>query len=424
MSFPSYKFGFVFIPPDMCDDLQLIERTLNIIESCMVPNLDFNFDSQPIGKEDFRQFRTILDDQLHVLLDILYQNGNLLRTQEFDNQEIKLKSNFIQLACEQTEKNKLFQSEQGILIASLNKLLNDNFKSFHVNVIKSTIDKFKEKLNKNSWKRSFGSVFGFVRFCEILTHERREDVDDDFIIFALSVGSNLITLIDPQFRTLGLKIYRILLTNGDKDKIQNLNIHEVIYKESFDLVRKSNEYDFNDHLLEVLYEISCLQDQHVKSSKWCKYDAIMNEILEKATLESDAKIFLLLLNKITKFCEISYEKNLENYRTLRWTNKLTEFMIRESTRILNNAENGLKILSHFHSIYIVCFSNFAVEILDEKFTDFTRKLILVLMQVANNFRDNKIMIDLIIKFIETIREHQKLNTQLTNILNKLIEKVR
>lgn len=420
----------------MCDDQQLIERTLKIIETCIVPSLEFDFDTQPIGNKDFKLFRTALDDQLHLLLDILYQNGNLLRDQDFDNQGIELKCNFILLACEQTEMNELFQSEQKILVSTINKLLIDNFKNFPANVIKSTIDKFKEKLSKNSWKRSLGSIFGFVRFCEILSDERCEDFNDDLIIFALSVGSNLISVIDPKYRTLGLKIYRILLTKVDREKIKNLNINEVIYTESFDLIKKSSELAFNDHLCEVLYETSRLQDHQVKNSKWCKFDDIMSELLEKASHESDLSVFILLLEKITKFCAISYDiENFQdadevsqiadrmNHRTMRWINKLSEFMIRESTRVLNNLENGIKILKLFHSIYILSFSTIDVKILDEKFEDFTRKLILVLMQFVNNYRDHPTMITSIIKFLQTIQEHQKKNEQLTNGLNKLIDKL-
>lgn len=417
----------------MNDDLRLIERTLNVIEACLLPPLEFDIDSQPIGKQDFNDFRVILDDQLHLLLDILYQNGNLLRDQDYYNQSSKLKSEFVILACEQTEPNEFFQTDQQILISSLQSLLEENFSNFHVNVIKNVIDHFKKQFQNDVWKKHFGSVFGFARFCELLSEKRNSLVDNDFIIFTLSVGSKLISLIDPMFRTVGLKIYKIIMSNTDDKRIKDLNIHQVVYRESFDLIKKSSGIAFNDHLFEVLYETSRLEDEDVKNSKWCKFDDIMTELLEKAGVESDAQLFLLLLQKLVKFCAITYDtiesfddievvkanSRQTNYRTMRWIKKLTEFITRESTRILNNNENGVKILHLYHCIYIVSFSNVDAETLGTKFIAFIQKLILILMRVRNNYSADENFKIVITDFIGTVRNHLRTNDQLVNCLEKL-----
>lgn len=422
----------------MCDDRQLLERTLNVLQACQLPPLQFDFDSQPIGKQDFNDFHVVLDDQLHLLLDILYQNGNLLKDQDYDNQGVKLKSEFVIVACEQIEEpNEFFQTDQSILVSSLSSLLTDNFADFHNHVIRDVIDYYKKQLHNDVWKRNFGSVFGFSKFCELLSTQRKSFFDSDFIMFTLSVGSKLISLVDPLFRTIGLKLYRTIVSNCDQKKLRDLNIHQVIHGESFSLIKKSSGLAFNDHLFDVMYETSRLDDGDVRNSKWCKFDDIMTELLEKAGLESDGQLFLLLLGKLVRFCAMSYDRvesfdDIEtvkavsretNYRTMRWIKKLSQFIIRESSRILNSREDGLKILNYFHCIYVLSFANVDAEMLGENFVHFLQKLVIMQMQILNHYQDDDKFKAEILKLLSTIRDHNIKNEELIVQLDKIILKI-
>ncbi|CRL05230.1 CLUMA_CG018119, isoform A, partial [Clunio marinus] len=74
----------------MNEDNKILERAINTSAACLLPSLLSNFDANPLSHDEFNEFREILFDQLHLLLDILYQNRNLLNDKTFDNQHVQL----------------------------------------------------------------------------------------------------------------------------------------------------------------------------------------------------------------------------------------------------------------------------------------------------------------------------------------------
>lgn len=386
----------------------------------------------------------MLDDQLYLLLDILYQNGNLLKDQAFDNQLLQLRVNIFLLTCEQSEPNPFFQTEQTILIDSLVKLTEDNMKHFDSAVMTRVIQVYKDGLARDCWKKQFGLIHGFPKFCEIVLKRKPEMVNGDLTLFILSVGSNLVLHYDPHFKTIGLKIYRLLLEHGKKSLLEEMNIHHVIYAESFKMLRKSTELDFNDHIYECLLQVVSVEDRDVKTSRWCKFDDVFEEISTQFCTESDFKISVLLLNKIVKFCAITYDRiaidlsdvtldQLEhhyselrsrttqtNYRTMRWIKRLLQNMVTESTKLLSNSSDCFKLLQAFHSIYILTISNTDPENLGQQLIDFTKKIVLLLMQVARTYKNDKSVIQSIALFLKTIEQHQSENQEFTDCLQKIL----
>lgn len=70
----------------MCDDKKTIESAFNVTKSCLLPTLIDSLDAKPMQYEDFDTFRLILNDNLHLLLDLLHQNEELLlKEQAFDS---------------------------------------------------------------------------------------------------------------------------------------------------------------------------------------------------------------------------------------------------------------------------------------------------------------------------------------------------
>lgn len=426
----------------MSSESQLIERALKVSSSCLLSPLPQCLDQQPIGREDFTEFRLMLDDQLHLLLDILYQNRNLLIEQAHDNEFIQLRANIVLLTCEQTEPNPYFQTEQTILIASLSKLLYDNFCHFDNRVIQNVLQDFKEKLKRDCWKKQLGKIHAFPKFCEIILKERPEAVNGDALMFMLSVGSNLVWHHDPHYKTIGLKVYRHIVELGKKALLKEMNIHEVIFSESFALLRKCSEIEYNDHLYEVLHNVIKIEDAEVINSNWCKFDDVMDEILEQFGIEND-NLSRLILRKIVQICGVSQfevdvlredatidettqffevlkSKTRINYRTMRWINKLTQMMIRESSRLLSNSRNSFVTLNLFHQVYIVTIFNLEPSVLDQQLSDFTRKFVLILMRVVNTFKEDDNVKSAVKCFLETIESHQKSDAALSRDLQALL----
>lgn len=422
----------------MSDDERIIERALSASSACLLPALSADFDSMVIHKDVFNDFRFMLDDQLMLLLDILYQNGNLLRDKAHDNQLVQLRVNILILACEQTEANPFFLSEQKILFNSLARLLDDNFIHFDDVVIRRSIETYKNGLKKNSWKKQLGMIHSFAKFCEIILMKKPESVNSDVMMFMLYVGSNLVSHYEPNYKSIGVKVYRQMMENGDKNLLKDLNIHQVIYSESFPMIQKSSDLEYNDHLYECLLQVVAIEDSDVRDSKWCKFDDVMTELLTQFAIESNEAVSLLLLEKIVKFCGVSYEPlqgfdqhernieelkaktRLENYRTMRWIKKLMEMMIRESSKLMNNSSGSHKVLVTFHFIYIITISNMNPLDIGQQLTDFTKKLVLILMRVAKTFKDESKVISSIVLFINTIGQHQHQNEELLTCLDKIL----
>ena len=428
----------------MTDEENLIERALNVSSACLLPALREDCDAKPISPTDFNEFRMMLNDQLHLLLDILYHNENLLKSEAFDNQLVLLRVNIFLITCEQTEPNQFFQTDQKILIDSLARLAEDNLKHFNDAVTKKVIQVYKDGLQKDCWKKQFGLIHGFPKFCEIMLKEKPESFNADIYLFILSVGSNLVLHYDPNFKTIGLKIYRTMLEHGDKNLLKELNIHQVVYSESFNMMRKSSEPDFNEHLYECLFQAVKIEEKTVKTSRWCKFDDVLQELLTQLCSESDLKISLLLLNKLMKFCGIIYDglvmelpdgeldqlehhyKNLmlkaskTNYRTMRWIKRLLQVMVTESSKLLSDSTYCFKFIHGYHSIYILTMFNTESEVLGQQLIDYTKKIIFLLMQVARKYKDDKPVMTSLVLFLKTIAQHQRNSPELLNCIEKIL----
>lgn len=422
---------------------KLLERALKTASTCLMSPLLVDFDRSPIGREDFQEFRLMLDDQLHLLLDILYQNRTLLIEQAHDNKLTQLRVDIVLLTCEQTESNPYFQTDQNILISSLKKLLDDNLSHFDSLVTQKLIETYKESLKKDSWKKQLGKVHGFPKFCQIMLQHRQEAVDSDLLLFMLSVGSNLVCHQDPHFKTIGLKIYRHIVELTNKDLLKETNIHQVIYSESFTMLRKSSELDYNDHLYEVLLNSVRIEDEEVVNSKWCKFDDVLTELLRQFGIESDAILSKLLMKKIVQFCgvsqrpfkslaeDVSIDENKNhfeklkavtktNYRSMRWITKLTQLMIQESAKLLSSSSAAIFFLNSFHEIFILTVFNIEPSSLGEQFSNITRKFILILMRVVNHFGDDQHVKAAVRMFLETISHHQRQDTCLASDIEALM----
>lgn len=422
----------------MADFGRIFERALSTSEACLLPPLSQDLDTNPINHDDFNEFRNMLNDQLHLLLDILYQNGNLLREKTFDNQLVQLRVNLLLITCEQAAPNAFYRSDQNILVTSLWKITDDNLVHFDGAVLRKVLQTYKDGLGKDRWKKHLGLVHGFPKFCEILLNRRPEVVDRDAILFILSVGSNLVAHFDPHYKTIGLKVYRMLLEGGDKDLLKELNIHQVIFSESFPMMNKSDEVEFNENLLECLLNVVSMEDSIVRNFRWCKFDDVFIALLSLLGSHSESELSILLLNKVAKLCgvgvvepsenqsestEIRLESGLTteaNYRTMRWVKHLMEMMIRESPKMLSSRSISLKILDAFHRIYVESILSVDPTMLDPQLTDLTRKLIMMLMEIARSFKSDPDVVKFIVRLLKIIESHHQRVEEFVGCLQNIL----
>lgn len=421
----------------MVDNERLLERAVSTSSACLLPPLRDDIDAKPMAREDFKSFLTILDDQLHLLLDILYQNGNLLSDPSFDNALTQLRVNLLLVRCEQTAENQFFQTEQSILKESLASLTDKNVQYFDDKIFLKVIETYKTCLTKNCWKRQLGMIHSISKFCEIFFTKRPQLVNEDILLFLLSIGSNLAAHYDPYYKTIGLRIYNKMLKLCDKDLLKELNIVQVIYNESYSMLRKSNDLNLNEEVYESLFYVILIEGSDGKSSKWSKFDDVMSELLTQCGIEIDPSTSEVCLKRIVKFCAIDYQiedlvtlettyaklskisRNHENRRTMRWLKKLMEMMIRESARLINSSEDCCTVLCAYHCIYITTIKTLDSQIIGNQLIDFSKRLVVILLQVVSRFKNDFNVIDSIISLLKTIEDHQENNGDLVNCLRKV-----
>lgn len=76
------------------DEDNVLGTFTKIVDSCLVPVLDKNIDQEIISSENFTEFRLILNENLHLLLDILYKHEQFLMLEE---EELDLRMKKVQI---------------------------------------------------------------------------------------------------------------------------------------------------------------------------------------------------------------------------------------------------------------------------------------------------------------------------------------
>ncbi|CAO1427754.1 unnamed protein product [Diamesa hyperborea] len=414
----------------MHDNDKFIESACNVTKSCLLPTLIDCLDAKPMQHEDFDSFRLILNDNLHLLLDLLHQYEELLlKEQAFDSRLTNFRTNLVLLICEQTSTNPYFQTDQEIVLKPLERVLDRYFTYIEDNILDKLLTTYKEQLKQSTWKKYLGSVYGFLIFSENLLKKKPVNIDGDKVMFILSVGSIFLSHYEPCYKTIGLKLFHLLLENCSKDLLVELNIHSVIYSECFSNTMKVKD-TLESHAIiwDCLYSILSIDNSEIKDSNWSKFDDVMHVLLQEFGFESDPKICINILKQILRFSTIGtgieYESHLifqddlpnfqelktissrkENVRTLRWIKELMATFIRESTKMLIDPKDSFIILNSFHNLYILTIFCIDPTILGQPLADFMKKFTIILMQTARTFSTNMKILQSIAEFLKTLRDH-------------------
>lgn len=373
----------------MEDDFNLIEKILNTIKSTQVPLLKEDFDAVPISNEDFNEYKEFSDQQIKIILDIFYQHESLLTNSSYDNIHSALKVNILLMASEQLEINPYYSISNQHQLISLEKLISSHVDNFEDVIFTKTIQVFKDTLNNEDWKKNLGRIYGFSWFTKFYLNFKTSS-NEDFLVFALSVASKLISIYDPEFKKIGLKIFSSMLELGDKTAIKKINIHSVIFDEVHLLMDRSTDIEFNEYLYNSIFIALTLDDSikmkpsTIEDTKWCKLDDVIEKLLHQVTINRDQKFHNFLLYETAKFCGINSNIKLmeiekieglneiyfnelknscceRNIRLLRWLKPILQ-LIREEL----NASSEKFVVNILKIIYTFTMHNF-----EEEFKEYT-----------------------------------------------------
>lgn len=144
----------------------VLKLATELATNCHLPELTVDFDSQPFERAHFQKFNELLNSNLHLLLDLIQYNGEILF--EISTETIDFQTNLILLLCEQMKMTD-FQTDQKILQQNIHDLQSRYFQKLLLSqtILKRIFDGYKSKIRVDKWKRNIGAVYGLSAFCEV-----------------------------------------------------------------------------------------------------------------------------------------------------------------------------------------------------------------------------------------------------------------
>lgn len=188
-----------------------ISLATELVQLCLVPELTTDIDTQQIEPAHFVEFKRILDENLHLLFDLIQQCESVLFDETTDTQVFR--KHFILLLCEQSADNVPFKSEQLILQQNVKHLIDKWFRKIlnEKCIFELVLQHYKTLLKVNVWKKNIGAIFGFHRFCQ-LNYKSSNDLHMNEMFFVLATGTLLLEHYEPMYKQLGIDLYNILLS--------------------------------------------------------------------------------------------------------------------------------------------------------------------------------------------------------------------
>lgn len=396
----------------------------DLLKSSLLPELVQDIGIEPIESKHFDTFRQSLEVTLVQVFDIIHHNEDILYNTE--KETLLIRQDFILLLCEQTALRTLFQIKNKLLMDNISHLINKHFMKMINNdrekLLNSLFLYYKERLRTTCWKKHLGAVHGFDRFCELYFRENKNELSSELATFLLSVGLLLEEFYDPIYREMGFKVLNIILTAMPIQKIEDMNVQNLIYETAFRDIPKLTSKEGTIVIWQCL--LKCLEIFQIKDiSKWNKIDDLMLNLFQRITFESKTETCIELFLIIPKLCLVgienesnklnfsTYQKDISVFRkkckdlycpsAYRWVKKMLELFVAESNRLLGNASTALQMLSVFHYCFLVCIFSVPAKITQPHFLEFLQKFPLILMEVLNVNKNDKILKMSVKDFFET-----------------------
>ncbi|XP_030370084.1 uncharacterized protein LOC115620801 isoform X1 [Scaptodrosophila lebanonensis] len=354
----------------------------DLVEICMLPALKENLDQLRLEPEHFGNYRAHLKAHLPILYDLL-QSTEDTWLNGADPAQKQLRANLVLLLCELTAVKDILELEirDKFVLDNANKLLNKLSQRLDSDVQAQIIKYYEEKLHKDCWKRQLGATHGFIRYLECQYSASDASMSTNMMTFTLAVGLNVRECYEILYKELGVRIFLLMLTHNDATKLQDLNIHGVIYDDVF-----RDTYNMDGHTLEgkkAVWNCLCLCLDHftlMDRFVWNQCDDMLERLLHIITLSSGAETSICLLPFITKLCyHFSINRNeietkladdltqsealtecrevcmaLNSYTSYRWAKSILQMLVLETEKLLQGIEICCSMLLEMLRCYLVC----------------------------------------------------------------------
>ncbi|XP_062533835.1 uncharacterized protein LOC134202871 isoform X2 [Armigeres subalbatus] len=293
----------------------LLERATGLIKCCKLPRLTRNIDEAQLKPETFRDFLAILDETLPQLFDLMAQyESELLGFDEFNRGNLEFQVNLALMVAEQVYvPGELYeyQTENVTYRARLSDMYQNGLLERILTgkgserTLKLMWEHYQKVLKGKEWMYHPGDVVGFVRICEFLYVKNESELTQTLASFVLSVGISLVEFHDPEYETIGLRLFNVLLNDRHRSLIKKSNIHEVVFQNAFRLSAKAKNERFLRELWSCLYRFveMSFQDQ-TDFSEWSKLDDIVEALLEALAFESNLILSSVLMVHLLKILSL------------------------------------------------------------------------------------------------------------------------
>ncbi|XP_023300482.2 uncharacterized protein LOC111682719 [Lucilia cuprina] len=425
--------------------MDLLDKIKNLLDSCLLPQLQHDLDSIPIEREHFTTYHECLELQLPLLYDWIQQQPNIFVWND-EGANLEIKTKLIVLLCEITSSNTIYQLNRKELISNAERVLQNTLKLTN-ELDESLFKYYEDKLHKDKWKRQLGAVNGFVKYLEYrfynaLDHDSK--MSQKFLMFCLSVALNVRTCYETHYKTLSTTIFLIILQQGANDDIISMNIHSVIYDAVF------KDISIMDSILFINKQWNCLIKcldfyTNFDSFTWNYLDDMMEVLLRNISLAPDNVASMCLLKFINKLIvyftlnhkefedfllqDLAQMENLNECRLLanantsytcyRWAKSILQMFIIESHKLMQTVENAQQLLQEMHKIYILAILPIKLSVIETHLIIFLNKFIAVLMEVikVHQTKPDNIM-PVITSLLETFNYHLN-NSDITEKLQRI-----
>lgn len=188
-----------------------ISLATELIQLCLVPELVTDIETQQIEPAHFVEFKRILDENLHLLFDLVQQCESVLFEKITETEAFR--KHFVLLLCEQSAENVPYKTDQLMLQQNVAHLTDKWFRTVMDEkcIVEAVLQHYKTLIKVDVWKKNIGAIFGFHRFCQ-LNYNSNNVLRLSELFFVLASGTLLLEHYEPQYKQMGIDLYNILMT--------------------------------------------------------------------------------------------------------------------------------------------------------------------------------------------------------------------
>uniref|UniRef100_A0A1A9W7Y6 Uncharacterized protein n=1 Tax=Glossina brevipalpis TaxID=37001 RepID=A0A1A9W7Y6_9MUSC len=268
----------------------------DLINDCLLPELEENFDSVLIDKEHFKSYHERLLLQLPILYDWMQEEQQLwlFSSKENDKEKQEIQAQIIILLSELLPSEAIYKLDGNSQLSIHAERFLDRFEiEMSPETEQIIFNYYEDKLNKDKWKKNFGAIYGFPRYLEY-RFQGSFGMKTKMLNLSLAVALNIRTCHESNYKHLSTKIFHSMLDQSNTSEISNRNIQSVIYDAALKDVHTMDSLAFVSSLWNCL--MKCLDFySDIDSFTWSQIDDLLEVLIRNVTLAPDNLISLQLI---------------------------------------------------------------------------------------------------------------------------------